>query len=95
MASLYITEYPHLFGLHSPVPVGAPSATQKITIGASTQSAAFSTNTRLVRLHTDGICSIVLGANPTATTNDARFAANQTEFWGVAGGDKVAVVTNT
>lgn len=100
MATLYITE----FALMGQVPNSAaqmpqqpPLAEQTVTIGASTQSAAFNAKTRFVRLHTDAICSVEFGTNPTATAANARLAANQTEFHGVpeGGAFKVAVITNS
>lgn len=99
MAVLFISEYDNVardnIGM---VQAGQePSiATQTVAIGAgSTQSAAFSANTKFVRIHTDAICSVKFGANPTAAATDARLAANQTEFFGVRPGQKVAVITNT
>jgi len=74
-----------------------PVAEQKITDGSSTQSAAFSAKTRMVRIHTDSICSIEFGTNPTATTSTARMVAGQTEYHGVTPntGMMVAAITNT
>lgn len=98
MATLYITEYDKLADdTRGPVPVGGTVvASQTVTIGAgSTQSNAFNAATRFVRLHTDAICSVEFGANPTATAAKARMAADQTEYFGVTGGQKVAVITNT
>ena len=96
MATLYITEYADIRGNASFVP---PVAEQAVVFTTSTQSAAFNANTRFVRLHTDAICSIQFGENPTATTGHARMAINQTEYFAVRHGkataDKVAVVTNT
>lgn len=67
-----------------------------VVIGAgSLQSAAFNGATRLVRVHTDAICSIAIGANPTATANTMRLAAGQTEYFGVKPGHRIAVITNT
>jgi orotate phosphoribosyltransferase len=48
-----------------------------------------------VRVHTDAICSIAYGANPTATINSFRMNANTTEYFGVNPGDKIAVISNT
>lgn len=71
-------------------------AVQTIAIGAgSVQSAAFNSATRVVRLHTDAICSYRFGPNPTAIATTARLAAGQTEYFGVKPGDKVAIITNT
>lgn len=103
MATLYISE-------HSEMPltdnsVGkswamAPSIVdQTVAIGASsTASNAFNVNTRFVRLDAGAICSVAFsaaGATPTATASNARMAANTTEYFGVQGGGKVAVITNS
>jgi hypothetical protein len=101
MAKLYVTEFadvvrppnsasPPFGALNSLVIDQAP-----ITFSASTQSAAFATGTKFVRVHTDSICSIAYGSNPTATTSSFRMAAGQTEYFGVNPGDKLAVITNT
>ena len=98
MAVLYVTEYPHAAsdqGKALPVGFGAPIANQTIAIGGgSLQSNAFSANTNLIRVNCDSICSILIGSNPTATTSTARMAANQTEYFGVAPGSKIAVISN-
>jgi hypothetical protein len=99
MASLYITEFAQLGqqqGEAVQMPLGPPLAEQKLAIGgASTPSAAFNAATRLVRLHTDAICSVAFGAAPVAAATNARLAANTTEYYGVPPGSKVAVITNT
>ena len=68
-----------------------------VNTGASAQSAAFTSTTKLVRVHTDSVCSIAFGTNPTATTAMKRMAANTTEYFGVPPGLswKIAVVLNT
>jgi hypothetical protein len=105
MAVLYITEYAQLMPAAAPggvgqVPMEPPIAEQTVSIAAgSAQSAAFNAKTRLVRLHTDAICSIEFGTNPTASATTARMAAGQTEYHGVPNNTgtplKVAVITNT
>lgn len=100
---LYVTEFTGLHasqagvGSFMSVPEAPKVAGQTVAIGGtSTQSTAFNAATRLVRVHSDAICSIeVGGTNPTATTSSQRMAANQTEFFGVASGDKLAVIANT
>ena len=75
-----------------PVAFGRPIANNNVTIGGShAESNAFNTNTKMIRLHTDAICSVVIGLAPVATTADARMAANQTEYYQVYPGDKLAV----
>lgn len=101
MATLYITEFTTLASVGGPglaVQGGQtpPVAQQTVAIGgSSTPSTAFNVNTKFVRLHTDAICSVEFGAAPTATAAKARLAANQTEYFGVIGGQKVAVITNS
>lgn len=104
MAKLYITEFSAL-GASSRNPGTAmvaqvarqpAAAEQVLAIGASSdQSEEFDPNTVLVRVHADAPCSIVFGADPTATADNARLAAGQTEYFGVSAGLKVAVITNT
>lgn len=67
--------------------------------GSSTQSSALKNNTKSIRLHTDSICSVLVGANPTATTGNRRMTAGQTEYFNIAEGQqgllKVAVISNS
>lgn len=102
MASLYITEYARqgrdASGFQMVVADEPPVANQKVSIGGtSTQSSAFADGTKFVRVHTDAICSIEFGTNPTATTSTRRMAANTTEYFSVPLGQsyKVAVISNT
>ena len=105
MATLYIAEFLGVAAVGTPVtlsPADAqiggtpPQAEQVVAItGASVASAAFQPTTHFVRAHTDAICSVAFGGTPVATTNSARMAAGQTEFWGAIGGQKVAVIANT
>jgi hypothetical protein len=100
MAKLFITEF-GIAGLSedqqaSQVKVMPPLAEQNVAIAAaSAQSAAFNAATKLIRVHTDVVCSIQIGAAPVATANTMRLAANSTEYFQVAAGDKIAVITNT
>jgi hypothetical protein len=97
---LYIAEHKSLaqdkFGNPLNSGIQPPLAEQKLTIsGTSGQSAAFNAGTSIIRVHTDAICSILIGNNPTATANNARLAAGQTEYFSVIAGDKLAVISNT
>lgn len=106
MATLYVREYagigvtPNVSAigpgfLATQAPYEPAAADQIVSIsGSSTQSTVFGQNTTMVRIHTDAICSIVFGSNPTATSSSARLAANQTEYFHVVPGHKVAVITN-
>lgn len=102
MATLYITEYADIHigqaGRIGQIPLEPPLAEQTVAIGAgSVASAAFNTATRMVRLHTDAVCSVAFGTNPTATVAKQRLAANQTEYKSIPNGQafKVAVIANT
>jgi len=71
-------------------------ATQIVAIGAgSVQSSAFNAITKIIGVHTDAICSIEIGADPTATANSRRLAAGSTEYFEIIPGHKIAVITNT
>jgi len=105
MTKLYVSEYARMTQASGPgnsvvqSPEEPPLAVQVVdyTSGAA-QSAAFNAKTRFVRLHADSICSVRFAANPTATVNDPRLAAGQTEFRGIpADGSaaKVSAITNT
>lgn len=102
MAKFYITEYVEIAqtyggGRSSQVPMEPPVAEQTVTFSGATQSAAFNAETRLVRIETDSICSVLFGTNPTATTSSGRMAAGQTEFRAVPPkrSMKVSVISNT
>ena len=96
---LYIAEFADMQvynGNLIPMAYAPPLAEQRITIsGTSTQSSAFNAKTKSIRVHTDAICSIALGANPTAAVTNMRMVAGQTEYFAVSPGDKIAVITNT
>lgn len=98
MGILYISEYTEGFNPYAPTVGSEPSTVQQaITYGVSTASAAFRTDTKLVRIHNDATspCSIQFGVSPVATTAKARMAANQTEYFKVSPGHQVAAITNT
>jgi hypothetical protein len=103
MAKLYVTEYPDLPGAAAtwaPQVVRDPPLVDQtpVAIGATAvSSAAFSTLTKLVRLHTDVVCSVAIGpaATTVATANSQRMAANQTEYKMVIPGHVVSVITNS
>jgi hypothetical protein len=97
MAKLYVTEYggagPNMAQVVQTPPIVEQTP---VVIGAgSLKSAAFDAATTVVRLHTDAICSIAFGTDPTATANSQRMAADTTEYFAVKFGYKVAVITNT
>ena len=97
MAVLFIAELADIRGNAAFMP---PLAEQTVAIAAgSNASAAFNANTRFIRVHTDAICSVVIGEAPVAAATNGRMAANQTEYFAVRHGkattDKIAVIVNT
>jgi hypothetical protein len=112
MAKLYISEYVGLavvgrFAGASGVGAMAqePAVVDQTPVaisGTQAQSAAFGSTTKFIRVHTDVICSILIGptslnsgAGPEATTSNKRLAANQTEYFGVSAGQLLSVISNT
>lgn len=99
MANAYITEYAGLardvFNYH--VAAGTEPAVdeQKVTFTTTTASSAFNEQTRFVMIHVDAIAHLAFGDDPTATTGAHRMAANETRFYGVNPGQKVAFVTGS
>lgn len=98
MAKAYVTELTALatrVSMPTPIAQMPPIAEQTVTFTTTTQSNAFGATTRFIRVHTDAICSIAIGSNPTATTSTMRLPADTIEYFGVSAGDKIAFVTNT
>lgn len=94
-ATLYIAEFSG--GLPDGTPVARQPALVEQTVaigGSATSSSAFSGDTKLIRVHTDAICSIKIGAAPTATATAARMSADSTEYFYVLPGHKISVITN-
>lgn len=99
MAVLYISEFQNMAGVGSrwlnvaPMP---PLAEQTLAIGgASAPSNAFGATTNVIRVTTDSVCSIAIGAAPAATVATMRLAANAVEYFAVSPGQKLAVIANT
>jgi len=101
--ALAVVEYP----VYAAAPHGAmappqnahhnPSGfvTQSVdTTGTSTASAAFASDTRLVRLTPDVACYVAFGADPTATVESLRLNPNTQTYHAVTPGEKVAVITD-
>lgn len=99
MATAYIREYREAYVQQgSSIQIANEPAITDQTVsftGTAGTSAAFNANTKFVRIQTDGICSFLFGASPTALTTSARLAAGTTEYFGVIPGQKVSFITNT
>lgn len=96
MATLYVTEFGGA-GPQVPIADTPKIAGNNVAIGSSTaQSNAFNSNTALIRVHTDSICSVEIGgSSPIATAASQRMNAGDTEYFFVKPGDKLAVIVNT
>lgn len=101
MATMYISEYADAGRLQGIIPVGAEPCVDQAPVtytATAGQSAAFKNTTQMVRIHVDGIASILFGTNPTAVANtNKRMTAGQTEYFTVPNGKsyKVSAVTST
>ena len=68
------------------------------TDGQSHPSQPFNSKTRFVMIHTDAVCSYVVGTGtPQATTSNKRMGVGETRFFGVKPGAtlSLAVILNT
>ncbi len=102
MARLFITEFgkmPILANSAPQCPFAPGVAEQLVTFsGSSTASLTFSETTSFVMVNTDTTCSLawsVTSDDPTAVTSSQRVSANETRFYGVRAGGKLAVIQNT
>lgn len=101
MATMYVSEYADAGRLGGIIPVGAePALVDQVVTYTAThgESAAFKNNTNMVRVHVDGIASILFGTAPVAVANtNKRMTAGQTEYFTVPVGQayKVSAVTST
>ena len=99
MANLSVTEY-SLNGWVQTPPITAPplqsiQADYAVAIGgASTQTPAFQPATGVIQINCDVACAIAYGSNPTALVTIHRLASNETRFYLVRPGDKIAVIAN-
>lgn len=96
MANAYIREYRYLCGDDNGKIIQAGhedgyTAGQTFAFTSSTQSAAFQSTTRFVRITADAEAFLDFGTNPTAAATDGiQIQADTPEFFGVVPGQKVA-----
>lgn len=103
MATLYITECAYIAttafaGDVAQAPSMPPIAEQHLTINTTVASAAFNAATRFIMVNADAACSLAFsadGTDPTAVVTAHRMGANETRFYGVNPGGKIAVVANS
>lgn len=106
MAKLYVTEFTspgrYYGGAQCAFAGGwAENASSPISYtGTAGFSATFAVNTTLIRVHTDSICSVLVGkatanGGGTVTTSNARMVAGQTEYYEVPSGYVISAIVNT
>ena len=101
MALLYISEFQGVAQVHGGMSAPMePCLLDQVPIGIAggpQSSQPFTFATKLIRVHCDSICSIAIGPPvvTVATTNNARMATNQTEYFGVLPGHILSVIANT
>lgn len=93
-STLYLTEFkdlPPVTFQAAPMPANANQVVTFTT--GSVQSSAFTYRTILIRVQCDAVCHVNIGgSSPTATTISMRLAQDQTEYFTVHQGDKLAVI---
>jgi hypothetical protein len=101
MPTVDITEYERLAGDGDGdiIPSGLEPSyrNQQLTPGATAvTSQPLGENTRFVRIHTDSVIRLRVGANVVADQTSMRLGAGQTEFLGVRpGGLTVSIIAST
>lgn len=99
MAKLYIAEYSSLgidkSGRALVSPNEPPINEQVVDFSSGVAaSSTFNKETKFIRIHTDADCSILIGESPTATVNNQRMVAGQTEYKAVDNRHKVSAISN-
>ena len=99
MATLYVAELKRLGGDidGKPVPIALCDegnvTANNVTFTTTTQSNAFATGTKFIRISSDAEAHLAFGDNPTATTSSPiQIQADTVEYFAVAEGEKVAAV---
>ena len=94
MATLWIREYSQIGVAAEKVQIAQePGADQSpVSFVASTQSAAFGTNTKYITIIANAAFHYAVGANPTATVNMIYVPAGTLYSIGVTPGQKIAAV---
>lgn len=101
MALVDITEYDRLAGDGGgnliPSGLEPSSRNQQLIVGVSAStSQPLRETTRFIRIHTDSVIRVKIGAGTAADQTCMRMAAGQTEFVGVrAGGLTVSVIASS
>lgn len=74
-------------------PVLFPGTASTVSIAsASAQSSAFASTTKVIEIRASKACYISIAANPTATSSTTYLPADETRYYGVTPGHKIAVI---
>lgn len=95
MAKLYISEYKGVRQVEGGLSQVAeePGVDQTpVTFTTATQSAAFGTGVKVIRVIADANCHLLFGDDPTATVNSKLVIANSVEYFGVVAEQKVSAI---
>lgn len=99
MAKAHIQEYAELAedakGYRVPVGKESAIATQSVTYTTASQSAAFDSATRFVRIICDADGFLAFGTNPTADADSMFLPLDTAEYFGVVPGEKVSIYDGT
>ncbi len=93
MAKLNITEYRDVRETpvgYSQAPLEPAIAYQTLTFSTTTQSLAFNSLVRVIRVISDVNCYISIGEDPAATTSRTFLEAGEAELFGVHPGHKIS-----
>lgn len=91
-ASLKAVSSPSVDGFQAIIP--GTSLTRAVA-STTAQSSAFGANTTIVRLRSTTDCFVEFGSNPTATSASMFLPSGVTEYFGVVGGSKLAVIRSS
>lgn len=83
MATVYISEHEDYGQVTQSGIIPAATLTAHIVSVTATASlsSAFSSAARVIRIHTDTVCSVSFGTAPSATASSPRMAGGQTEYF--------------
>lgn len=103
MSLMYISEYPEIYKIAGSSLAPEPGFDQAPVTFTAThgESAAFRPDTKLVRVHVDGLANILFGTAPVAVAStNKRMTAGQTEYFAlqstaVGKSFKISAVTST
>jgi hypothetical protein len=89
----YISEFSDISQPVARVPALVDQAAVSVSATAAA-SAAFGSDTKIIRISCDTTVSAAFGTNPTATAANMRLPANVPEYFYVTSGHKASFITN-